>query len=100
MPLTDSPNTPFWDCPELKEAADNNWNVAIKGFYNTDCIENIVENGEIAHLEQFHLFPQCFPKAVFFNVVKWVYMEERVKQDLIRWEWLTIFIEFFYQYHV
>ena len=33
-----------------------------------DCIENIVEKGEIAHFEQFHLFLQCFPKAFFFNV--------------------------------
>ena len=47
-----------------------NLNVAIKGFQDTDCIENIVEKGEIAHLEQFHLFPQCFPKASFFNVLK------------------------------
>ena len=26
------PNTPFWDRPKFKEAADNNWNVVIKGF--------------------------------------------------------------------
>ena len=26
------PNTPFWDHPKFKEAADDNWNVAIKGF--------------------------------------------------------------------
>ena len=30
-----------------------------------DCVENIVEKGEIAHFEQFHLLPQCFPKAFF-----------------------------------
>ena len=36
----------------------------------TDCIENIVEKGEIAHFEQFHLFPQCFPKAFSFSVLK------------------------------
>ena len=40
----------------------------IKAF--TDCIENIAEKGEIAHFEQFHLFPQCFPTAVFFNTLK------------------------------
>ena len=28
--------------------------------------------------EQFHLFPQFFPKGLFFNVLKRVYMEERV----------------------
>ena len=26
------PNAPFWDCPKFKEAADDNWNVAIEGF--------------------------------------------------------------------
>ena len=26
------PNTPFWNRPKFKEAADDNWNVAIKGF--------------------------------------------------------------------
>ena len=26
------PNTPFWDRPKFKEAADHNWNVAIKEF--------------------------------------------------------------------
>ena len=34
---------------------------------------------EIAHFEQFHLFPQYFPKALFFYVLKRAYMEERVK---------------------
>ena len=24
----------------------------------------------LCHFEQFHLFPQCFPKAFFFNVLK------------------------------
>ena len=64
------PNTPFWDRPKFKEAADNKWNVAIKGLLDTDCKENIAEKGEIAHYEQFHLFSQCFPKAFFFNVLK------------------------------
>ena len=41
-------------------------------------MENIVEKGEIAHIVQFHLFPQCFPEVFFFNVFKWVYMKERV----------------------
>ena len=50
------PNTPFWDHPKFKEAADDNWTVAIQRFKDTDYIENIVEKGEIAHFEQFHLF--------------------------------------------
>ena len=72
------PNTPFWDRPRFKEDADDNWNVAIKGFEYTDCSENIVEKGEIAHFEQFHLFQQSFLIAFFFNLSKWVYTEERV----------------------
>ena len=48
----------------------NYWNVATKRFQNTDCIENSVEKGEIAKNEQFHLLPQCFPQAFFFNVFK------------------------------
>ena len=30
--LNPYPNTPFWDGPKFKEAADDNWNMAIKGF--------------------------------------------------------------------
>ena len=70
-------NTPFWESPKFKEAADDNWNVAFKGFEDRYCIENILEKGEIAHFEQFHLFPQYFPKPFFFNVFKWLQMEER-----------------------
>ena len=72
-------NIPFWDHPKFKEAADDNWNVSVTGLQDTDCIGNIVEKGEIAHFEQFHLFPKCFPKLFFFSVLKWVYMEKRVK---------------------
>ena len=39
----------------------------------------MVEKGETAHIEQFYPFPQCFPKDFFFNVLKRVYMEEKVK---------------------
>ena len=43
------PNTPFLDHPKFKEATDDNCSVAIKGFLDTDCIENIVEKCDIAH---------------------------------------------------
>ena len=36
-------------------------------FLDTECIQTLVEIGKIAHFEQFHLYPQCFPKANFFN---------------------------------
>ena len=55
--------------------------MAIKGFKDTDWMENIVEKGEIAHFEQFRLFRQCFPKVFFLNVLKRVYMEKSVKSS-------------------
>ena len=67
-------NTHFWDRPKFKDAADNNsGNVATNRFKDTDCKENIVEKGEIAHFEQFHLFLQCFSKGFFFNVLKYIW---------------------------
>ena len=30
----------------------------------------MLEKGEIADFEQFHLFPQCFPTAIFLKYVK------------------------------
>ena len=47
------PNTPFWESPKFKEAADGNWNVAIKGFWDTDCIENIVEKVKLLKMSDF-----------------------------------------------
>ena len=62
----------------------------MKGFWDTDCIENIREKRKIAHFEQFHLFPQCFPKAFLSNVLKWVqvYVEKMVK-------WSNLILTFF-----
>ena len=78
------PNAPFWGSSKCEEAADNNGNVVIQGFQDTDCIEDIVKIGKIAHIEQFHLFPQCFSKAFFFYVLKRVYMEESVNSTKLK----------------
>ena len=32
------------------------------GIQLSDCVESIVEKGEIAYYDQFLLFPQCFQK--------------------------------------
>ena len=58
------PNIPFCDRSKFKEAVDDDWNVAIKGFYDTDCIENIVGKGEIAHLINFTFSHNVFLKFV------------------------------------
>ena len=39
---------------------------------------SVLSRTNFAHFEQFHLLPQCFPKAFIFSVLKLVYMEERV----------------------
>ena len=51
---------------------------------DTNCIENIVGKGEIAHFEQFHLFPLCFSKAfssLCSNEYIWS-LEERVNKQV------------------
>ena len=42
-------------------------------------LENTVGKGEIAHYEQFLLFPQCFQKACFPGASKGVIVWEWVK---------------------
>ena len=64
------------DSSELKEFADDNF----KFDENGRKIENTVGIGEIAHYEQFLLFPQCFQKACFPGASKGVIVWEWVKQ--------------------
>ena len=42
-------------------------------------VENTVGKGEIAHFEQFLLFPQCFQQACFSGASK----------SVIVWEWVN-----------
>ena len=44
-------------------------------------MENIVEKNEVTYFEHLHLFPQYFPKSVFFNVSKLVYTGETVNTE-------------------
>ena len=43
-------------------------------------VDNIVVKEEIAPYEQFLLLPQCFQKLSVVVALKWVSMEERVKE--------------------
>ena len=45
------------------------------GVQFSDWVENIVEKEEIAHYEQFLLFPQFFQKLSVVDASKWVFME-------------------------
>ena len=40
------------------------------GIQISDRIENIVGKGEIAHYQQFVLFPPCFQKLSVVNALK------------------------------
>ena len=68
LSLNPFPNKPFpkWqilDSSKLKEFADYNFKFQINDGKFSKEVENTVGKGEIAHHEQFLLFPQCFQKA-------------------------------------
>ena len=62
----------------MKEFADDNFKFDENGRKLSKWVENTVEKGEIAHFEQFLIFPQCFQKACFPGASKGV----------IVWEWV------------
>ena len=53
------------DSSKLKEFAEDNFKFDKHGRKLSKWVENTVGKGEIAHYEQFLLFPQCFQKARF-----------------------------------
>ena len=60
----------FEAAPNSKKLQTTSEMWLLKDFKLTDYKENIVEKGEIAHFEQFHLFPQCCLEVFFFYVLK------------------------------
>ena len=67
------------DFSKLIEFADDNFKFDENGRKLSKRVENTVGKGEIAHYEQFLLFPQCFQKACFPGASKGV----------IVWEWVN-----------
>ena len=63
----------------MKEFADDNFKFGENGRKFSKQVENTVRKGEIAHFEQFLLFPQCFQKACFPEASKGVIVLEWVK---------------------
>ena len=57
------PKHQILDSSKLKEFADNNFKFDENGRKLSKRVENTVGKGEIAHKEQFLLFPQCFQKT-------------------------------------
>ena len=56
------PNDKF-NSSKLKEFPDDNFKFDEYGGMFSKRVENTVRKGEIAHYEQFLLFPQCFKKT-------------------------------------
>ena len=54
------PKQQILDSSKLSELADNNFTLDENGKKFSKRVENAVGKGEIAHFEQFFLFPQCF----------------------------------------
>ena len=65
----------------MKEFADDNFKFEQNGSKLSKRVEN-VGKGEIAHYEQFLLFPQCFQKACFPGASKGVIVWEWFKSDI------------------
>ena len=61
-PLTLSQMT-FLDSSKQKDLAEDNFKFDENGRKFSKRVENTVGKGEIAHYEQFLLFPQCFQKT-------------------------------------
>ena len=57
------PKQQILDPSKLKDFADDNSKFDENGKKLSILVENTVGKGEIAHYEQFLLFPQCFQKT-------------------------------------
>ena len=73
------PDDKILDRSSLKQSADNNFKFDENNKRFSKWVENTVGKGEIAHYEQFLLFPQCFKKACFLEASKGVIVWEWVK---------------------
>ena len=57
------PNNNISDWSKLKDFADTTFKFGENGRKFSKRVENTVGKGEIAHHEQFLLFPQCFQRT-------------------------------------
>ena len=66
----------------MKDFSDDNFKFDENARKLSKLVENTVGKGEIAHYEQFLLFPQCFQQACFPGVSKGVIVWEWVKGEI------------------
>ena len=55
---------------KLKAFVDDKLNTANMNISGLDRVESAMEKGENAGYQHFLLFPQCFPKDLFFRFMK------------------------------
>ena len=67
----------------MKQSADDNFEFDVNSRKFSKLVENTVGKGEIAHYEQFLLFPRCFQKACFPGVSKGVIVWGWVKGSMV-----------------
>ena len=67
------------DSSKLKEVADDKFRFDENGRNFFKWVENTVGKGEIAHYEQFLLFPQCFQNTQTVDMFKPGLVWERIK---------------------
>ena len=84
------PDDKILDWSNLKQSADDHFELEVNSRKFSKLVENTVGKGEIARYEQFLLFPQCFLKACFPGASKGV----------IVWEWVNCHFCYTVQYPV
>ena len=71
------PKRQILNSSKLKQSADNNFQFDKNSRKFPKRVENTVGKEEIAHYEQFLLYPKCFQKACF----------QEASKGVIVWEW-------------
>ena len=92
MDFNPLPDDKILDRSKLKQSVDDDFKFDENSRKFSERVENTVGKGEIAHCEQFLLFPQCFQKACFHGASKGVIVWKWVKL-FMRWARLRLVIE-------
>ena len=81
----------------MKESADDNFKFDENRRKLSKWVEKTVGKGEIAHYEQFLLFPHCFQKACFPGVSKgvivWEWFNSLPNDNFLHWSKLKAFAD-------
>ena len=95
------PNDKILDWLKLKAFADDKKNVTEKLKFVLEKVENILGKGENAGYQHFLLFPQCFQKPTFPEMLKvgvmWLRVERPSSQGPPKHGFIWCRVENFYE---